>query len=440
MPTKLKQTGLSRSRHIRTRYAAAGFALAAAAPYALAVDCEDAAYYVESTSCQVPQGMNIVNIRVDGAGGGAGGLAAPTLGLADGGAAGANGATVAGAMQVSPNAQLQFLIGTAGQQGANGSDTPMAGGTGGSGDGPGGAGGIGGDGGGGGGGGGASSLTIAGTSMWIRAGGGGGGGGAGPLGAEAGRPRNDSMPLTKVCTNAAASGGNGGNVEPITPNGPSGGGGGNGGTYANAASTALQANSASQTPPAHGSEGGFTGDSCAPDRVEFLFFEASGNSRGGINAEGTHSTPASNGGVFFIFGFDPDRTAQITAISSTGVSVQEPQAMPPGYAVNEYRVTCTGSAGGNASGSAPGPAASANIPMSLPGNQIWTCEVTTTLVDSTGGDSITTIPTSQQSSHTDIGPEPPRAPARVPVLGAAGAASLGVLGLATWMGLRRRSQ
>jgi len=214
------------------------------------------------------------------------------------------------------------------------------------------------------------------------------------------------MPLTKVCTNAAASGGNGGNVEPITPNGPSGGGGGNGGTYANAASTAVHANAASQTPPAHGSEGGFTGDSCAPDRVEFLFFEASGNSRGGINDKGTHSTPASNGGVFFVFGFDPDRTAQITAINSTGVSVQEPQAMPPGYAVNEYRVTCTGSAGGNASGSAPGPAASANIPMSLPGNQIWTCEVTTTLVDSTGGDSITTIPTSQQSSHTDIGPQP----------------------------------
>ncbi|QMV72162.1 hypothetical protein HS961_04555 [Comamonas piscis] len=108
--------------------------------------------------------------------------------------------------------------------------------------------------------------------------------------------------------------------------------------------------------------------------------------------------------------------------------------MPPGYAVSAYEVTCTGSAGGSASGSAAGPASPVNIAIPLPANQQWTCEVTATLADTATSDTVRTIPTSLQGGVV------PTAPTPVPVAGAAGAASLGILGLAAWLGLRRRNK
>lgn len=432
MPMRLTPTRLGRFARRRWLGCTAGLLLACAVPQVLAADCEDGDYET-STRCQVPKGMNIVNIRVDGAGGGAGGTPSSALRLTDSGSAGAHGSTIAGAVQLSPDDILELWIGAGGQQGDNGAATPTAGGVGGPGYGPGGTGGGGVQGGGGGGG--ATALHIAGSAMWVRAGGGGGGGGGGSLGSTAGDASQSSLASSEPCLNAAPMGGNGGQADPATPAGASGGGGGNGGTYRNAPSSLRQAAAASTVPPGHGSKGGFTGDSCASTRVEVLFFEAVGNSAGGLNPDAANRKAAQDGGIFFIFGFDPDRTAKISAISATGVVVQQPPAMPPGFEVSTYQVTCTNAAGGRVSGTAPGPSASAKLPLALPGGQVWTCELSATLIDPVNGDTIKTIATTAQSDHPAITPRPP---VRVPVAGAAVAASASVLAMAAWMGLRRR--
>ncbi|WP_460547617.1 hypothetical protein [Comamonas piscis] len=433
----MKLTPARRRASARYRWlsCATGLLLVGAAPQVLAADCENLSFYTATTRCEVPKGMNIANIRVDAAGGGAGGMHASSLGPPDGGSAGAHGSTIAGAVQLSPGDVMELWIGAGGQQGDNASGTPTAGGSAGAGYGPGGAGGGGAQGGGGGGGGGASSLHIADSAMWVRAGGGGGGGGGGSPGSTAGDTSLSHLSASEPCLTAASAAGDGGAVDPLTANGASGGGGGNGGTYRNAPSTHRQGAAASTVLPAHGAEGGFTGDSCASNRVEALFYEAVGNAAGGNNANAASRKAAEAGSIFLIFAFDPDRTAMIAAISATGVVVQQPTAMPPGFEVSTYQVTCTNAAGGSVSGTAPGPSTSAHVPMALPGGQLWTCEVIATLIDPVSGDTLHTIATTAQSNHPTI---TPRTPARVPVAGAAVAASAGVLAMAAWMGLRRR--
>jgi len=399
MPPK-STNSLSRSLKKITFSLATSCALIGASQQVQAQDCVDEVYYTEATTCTVPSGMNIVNLRVDGAGGGAGGSPYPPLRLGYGGARGAKGATVAGAVQVSPGATLHLRAGMAGQQGADAMGVPTVGGVGGTGDGHGGAGGGGRHGGGGGGGGGASSLNIAGTSMWVRAGGGGGGGGGGVLGFAEGVAQSAGVVQSDQCSSAASAAGDGDEVEPVSQGGASGGGGGNGGTYGDAPSTTHKAAAANWTPPAHGSQGGTTGDSCYSAPIEELSFVAEGNANGGINAEAAPNIPAAHGGLSLIFTFAADRTARISAISETGATVQAPQTMPPGYEVGSYRVACTGSAGDRASGVASGPAATAHVPMSLPAAQSWACEVSATLVDSLGGETIETLPTTMQSSRS----------------------------------------
>lgn len=378
----------------RFRCATAGMVLMVTASGAPAADCVDQHYYEGSSSCTVPSGMNVVSLRIDGAGGGAGGMASLTPGAEPEGASGGNGATVSGAMQVSPNDVLHLAASRGGQPGADGGAALGAGGPAGVGNGDGGMGGGGGQGGGGGGGGGgASSLTIASTDVWIRAGGGGGGGGGGTTPPQVGGSRSEALALTALCTSAALSAGDGAAVN-LGVSDPSGGGGGNGGTFANAPSTLLQA--AAAMPPAQGAGGGVSGDSCYSARGEFMELSVTGNSEGGRH----DGDPAQNGGITLTFSFIPERTAQISAINALGATVQAPVDMPPGYAVSEYRVTCTSSAGDRVTGTAPGPMPSATIPMALPGGQTWTCALDATLTDAVSGDALKTLPTQRQSSHS----------------------------------------
>jgi len=242
----------------------AGYALIGASQQVQAQDGVDEVYYTKATTCTVPNGMNIVHLGEDGAGGGAGSSPYPPLRLGHGGARGAKGATVAGAVQISPGATLHLRAGMAGRPGANAMGVPTVGGVGGTGDGH-------------------------------RGSGGGGRHGGG-------------------------------------------GGGGNGGTYGVAPSTTHKAAAANWTPPAHGSQGGTTGDSCASASIEELSFVAEGNASGGINAEAAPNIPAAQGGLSLIFTFAADRTARISAIRETGATVQAPRTMLPGYEVGSYRV------------------------------------------------------------------------------------------------------
>ncbi|GAB2807592.1 hypothetical protein GCM10027276_05270 [Comamonas piscis] len=390
-PNMSKRFSYTRSGPQCFRCATAGMVLAVTAPYALAADCVDQKNYMGASSCTVPSGMNVVSLRLDGAGGGAGGSASVMPGTDPKGGNGGKGATVWGAMQVSPDAVLQLVAGTGGLPGGDGETALGAGGPGGLGEGGGGMGGDGGQGGGGGGGGGASSLAIAETSVWIRAGGGGGGGGGGTALAHDGVSENKALTLTTLCMSAAPSGGNGGTANPGAAD-RAGGGGGNGGTFATAPTTLLQA--VAGMPPAQGAGGGFSGDSCYSARGEFMEFTVEGNSEGGFPG----GSLAQSGGISLTFSFVPERTAQISAINAMGATVQAPVDMPPGYAVSEYRVSCVGSAGDRVAGTAPGPTPTAHVPMALPDSQTWTCTLDASLTDTITGDALKTLPTQRQSS------------------------------------------
>lgn len=109
----------------------AGYALIGASQQVQAQDGVDEVYYTKATTCTVPNGMNIVHLGEDGAGGGAGSSPYPPLRLGHGGARGAKGATVAGAVQISPGATLHLRAGMAGRPGANAMGVPTVGGVGG---------------------------------------------------------------------------------------------------------------------------------------------------------------------------------------------------------------------------------------------------------------------------------------------------------------------
>jgi len=76
--------------------------------------------------------------------------------------------------------------------------------------------------------------------------------------------------------------------------------------------------------------------------------------------------------------------------------------------------------------------------MALAASEKWTCEINATLSNTVTGDTIKTIPTTLEGGDVEV--TPPVAPTPVPVAGAAGAASLGVLGLAAWLGIRRKNK
>lgn len=180
--------------------------------------------------------------------------------------------------------------------------------------------------------------------------------------------------------------------------------------------------------PNRKAEGGYTGNSCSSCHAESTVFTANG----GTNLTPATATSAGGDQVVLNFTFGPARTA----MGTTSTTVQAPTVLPPVYTVGEYQVTSTGSAGCRLSGSAAGTATPVDINLAMPTTEALTCEFNASLTNTVTSDSLQTLPTTRQGTEAET--PGVAAPTPVPVVGAAGAASPGVLGLAALLGYRRR--